>query len=75
MSPANQSGITTNCSVNIPIPASARSNGGVLQRRLPQIPPLNMNVSFDQKSLEDDLPKLSRIPPSAEHRYIIANRR
>lgn len=71
MSVTNHGHITTNCSVNIP--PSARSNGGVLQRRLPQIP--SQNISFDQKLSENDLLKVSRLPLNAERRYILANRR
>ncbi|MCP9266063.1 Voltage-dependent calcium channel type D subunit alpha-1 [Dirofilaria immitis] len=62
--------VTTNCSINIP--SAARSNGGVLQRRLPQIP--SSNIFFDQTLLENDLLKMSRLPPNSERRYILANR-
>ncbi|KAL3982074.1 Ion transport family protein [Acanthocheilonema viteae] len=62
--------ITTNCSASMP--PSSRSNGGVLQRRLPQIP--SPNISVDQKLLENDLIKVSRLPLDTERRYILANR-
>ncbi|KAK6110339.1 Ion transport family protein [Brugia pahangi] len=61
--------LTSNCSINIP--PSARSNGGVLQRRLPQIP--SPNISFNQKLLENDL-LVSRLALNAERHYILANR-
>ncbi|VDK63452.1 unnamed protein product [Onchocerca ochengi] len=69
MSMATHGHVTTNYSINLP---PARSNGGVLQRRLPQIP--SPNISFDRKLLENDLIKVSRLPLNAERRYILANR-
>lgn len=71
MSLAAHSGIPTNCTVNIPV--SSRSNGGIIQRRLPQVPPINL--SFDQKSLAEDVAsKNSRATLHHNHRYILANR-
>uniref|UniRef100_A0A915B5U1 Voltage-dependent L-type calcium channel subunit alpha n=1 Tax=Parascaris univalens TaxID=6257 RepID=A0A915B5U1_PARUN len=68
MSLVAHSGIATNCSVNLP--PSARSNGGLVQRRLPKIPPISL--SFDQKSYAVDI-NTPRIAPY-DHRYIVANR-
>uniref|UniRef100_F1KQB4 Voltage-dependent L-type calcium channel subunit alpha n=2 Tax=Ascaris TaxID=6251 RepID=F1KQB4_ASCSU len=68
MSLVAHSGVATNCSVNLP--PSARSNGGLVQRRLPKIPPINL--SFDQKSYADDI-NTPRVAPY-DHRYIVANR-
>ncbi|KHN77958.1 hypothetical protein Tcan_07629 [Toxocara canis] len=66
---AAHSGIATNCSVNLP--PSARSNGGLVQRRLPQIPPINL--SFDHKQpYADDINTPRAVP--YDHRYILANR-
>uniref|UniRef100_A0A915PYJ4 Voltage-dependent L-type calcium channel subunit alpha n=1 Tax=Setaria digitata TaxID=48799 RepID=A0A915PYJ4_9BILA len=70
MSLTTHSHINTNCLINLS--PSTRSNGGVLQRRLPQIP--LPNISFDQKLVENDLLKISRLPLNAERPYILANR-
>lgn len=71
MSVTTHSHLTANCPINIP--TSTRSNGGVLQRRLPQIP--SPNISLDQKLPENDLLEAPRLPLNAERRYIMANRR
>ncbi|VDK41673.1 unnamed protein product, partial [Anisakis simplex] len=71
MSLAAHSGIAINCSVNLP--PSARSNGGLVQRRLPQIPPINLSYDQKQQPYEDEIitPRLI----SYDHRYILANRK
>lgn len=65
--------LTTNANSSTNNPPYARSNGGVLQRRLPQIP--STKTSSDQKLLETDLVKVPQLTFNAERRYILANRR
>ncbi|VDN01667.1 unnamed protein product [Thelazia callipaeda] len=70
MSLTAHSGISANCSFTIS--PSARSNGGVLQRRLPKLPPLN--TSFGGKLLGNDSLQMTRLPINTQHLYLSANR-